>query len=233
MGVTLGYSGTHDSTATPVKTTLKEAGMCPVNVHWHLGSEHISAGQYDMEYTKDASNGPATSGYDARQPASGRKLLAGSGTVYLGGRCGGDSNAKYNSLTDPQKTDYAWKYCKDMVVGETYEVHWPHSDMGACNTKWQYQYPFYDGVLCRLGEEAYPGKGKFGLGTVGGENDPLSLPGQIGVQGQVFVVVNDEDYYYPDMLRGMIITDAGAIGPATTPATGPDANGVMGKEVTA
>merc|ERR1711990_752193 len=110
--VTLGYSGTHDSTATPVKTTLKEAGMCPVNVHWHLGSEHISAGQYDMEYTKDASNGPATSGYDARQPASGRKLLAGSGTVYLGGRCGGDSNAKYNSLTDPQKTDYAWKYCK-------------------------------------------------------------------------------------------------------------------------
>ena len=203
--VTLGYnSGTHASTATPVTTTLAEAGMCPVNVHWHLGAEHTSYGEYSVELAADANNGPSTAKYDARQPA-GRKLLAASGgTTYLGGRCN-----KYDSLTADQKKDYDWKYCKNMVVGETYEVHWPHSEMGACNTKWQYQYPFYDGVLCRLGEEAYPGKGKFGLGTVGEVADPLSLPGQIGVQGQVFVVVNDEDYYYPDMLRGMIVTDDG------------------------
>merc|ERR1711943_90836 len=64
--------------------------------------------------------------------------------------------------------------------------------------------------------------GKFGLGKVGETADPLSLPGQIGVQGQVFVVVNDENYYYPDMLRGMIVTD-----------DGPGSNTVMGKEVTA
>ncbi len=221
--VSLGYNqGTHmkegqNSLNTPVTTTLAEAGMCPVNVHWHLGAEHTSIDEYTVAHTADATNGPSTATYDARQPA-GRKLLASGGTTYLGGRC-----TKYPSLTADQKKDYDWKYCKKMVVGETYEVHWPHSEMGACNTKWQYQYPFYDGVLCRLGEEAYPGKGAFGLGKVGETADPLSLPGQIGVQGQVFVVVNDENYYYPDMLRGMIVADASAIG----------GNGVMGKEVTA
>lgn len=217
--VTLGYNqGTHNSDAKPVTTTLAEAGMCPVNVHWHLGAEHVSAGEYDMAHTAVSANGPSTAKYDARQPA-GRKLLAASGgTTYLGGRC-----THYPNLSTDQKKDYDWKYCKNMVVGETYEVHWPHSEMGACNTKWQYQLPFYDGVLCRLGEEAYPGKGKFGLGKVGDNADPVGLPGQIGVQAQVFVVVNDETYYYPDMLRGMIVTNDG-------PGT---ANAVMGKEVTA
>merc|ERR1711990_1121263 len=218
--VTLGYnSGTHASTATPVTTTLAEAGMCPVNVHWHLGAEHTSYGEYTVEHSAGGKNGPSTAKYDARQPA-GRKLLAASGgTTYLGGRC-----TKYDSLTADQKKDYDWKYCKNMVVGETYEVHWLHSEMGACNTKWQYQYPFYDGVLCRLGEEAYPGKGAFGLGTVGGDNIAGGLPAQIGVQGQVFVVVNDEDYYYPDLLRGMVVMKA---------ADSPGTNGDMGMEVTA
>merc|ERR1711990_1076532 len=27
----------------------------------------------------------------------------------------------------------------------------------------------------------------------------------VGVQAQVFTIVNDEDYYYPDLMRGMII----------------------------
>jgi hypothetical protein len=27
----------------------------------------------------------------------------------------------------------------------------------------------------------------------------------VGVQGQVFTIVNDEDYYYPDLMRGMIV----------------------------
>merc|ERR1711981_1237426 len=29
---------------------------------------------------------------------------------------------------------YEWKHCEGMVVGETYEVHWPHSAAGACGT---------------------------------------------------------------------------------------------------
>ena len=115
--------------------------MCPVNVHWHLGAEHTSYGEYTVEHSAGGKNGPSTAKYDARQPA-GRKLLAASGgTTYLGGRC-----TKYDSLTADQKKDYDWKYCKNMVVGETYEVHWPHSAAGDCGTKWQYQTPFYDGA---------------------------------------------------------------------------------------
>merc|ERR1712039_437613 len=31
-----------------------------------------------------------------------------------------------------------------------------------------------------------------------------STEASIGVQGQVFTIINDEDYYYPDLFRGMI-----------------------------
>jgi hypothetical protein len=54
--VTLGYRGTFpannpptgESLATagaPISTPYYMAGLCPVNVHWHLGSEHLSVGQ--------------------------------------------------------------------------------------------------------------------------------------------------------------------------------------------
>ena len=48
--------------------------------------------------------------------------------------------------------DYDWKYCSGMHVGYTYELHWPHSNMGDCPTaanpwpKWQYQSHFMDGA---------------------------------------------------------------------------------------
>jgi hypothetical protein len=73
-----------------------------------------------------------------------------------------------------------------MKVGETYEVHWPHSALGACGTVNQYQSPFYDGVFCFL-------------------TKLKSTNLQIGVQAQVFTIVNDENYYYPNLMRGMII----------------------------
>jgi hypothetical protein len=31
------------------------------------------------------------------------------------------------------------------------------------------------------------------------------LANAVGVQGQVFTIVNDESYFYPDMIRGMIV----------------------------
>ena len=34
---------------------------------------------------------------------------------------------------------------------------------------------------------------------------PLNTYQKIGVQGQVFTIVNDESYYYPDLIRGMIV----------------------------
>jgi hypothetical protein len=55
-----------------------------------------------------------------------------------------------------------------------------------CGTPWQYQSPFYDGVFCRPGMLS-------------------SRPQQIGVQAQVFTIVNDESYYYPDLIAGMIV----------------------------
>jgi hypothetical protein len=76
-----------------------------------------------------------------------------------------------------------------MQVGETYEVHWPHSAAGACGTQWQMQSPFYDGVFCRDG-----------IITIA----PLNTYQTIGVQSQTFVVVNDEAYYQPNLFQGML-----------------------------
>merc|ERR1719454_2769924 len=46
--VTEGYVGLIDNSATPpITTTYRAAGLCPVNVHWHLGAEHLSVGEYD------------------------------------------------------------------------------------------------------------------------------------------------------------------------------------------
>ena len=80
-----------------------------------------------------------------------------------------------------------------MTVGQTYEVHWPHSAAGACGTPNQYQTPFYDGVFCTGG-----------IITL----DPLNTYQKIGVQSQVYTIVNDEAYYYPDMMRGAIVDGA-------------------------
>merc|ERR1712078_551766 len=87
-------------------------------------------------------------------------------------------------------TPYDWKYCSGMEVGATYEIHWPHPAAGACGTPNQYQTPFYDGVFCRPGIISL---------------SPLNTFQKIGVQSQVFVIVNDESYYYPDLIRGMIV----------------------------
>merc|ERR1719335_1622982 len=46
--VTAGYTGSFDTSGRdPIKTAYYKAGLCPVNVHWHLGAEHRSNGQYD------------------------------------------------------------------------------------------------------------------------------------------------------------------------------------------
>jgi hypothetical protein len=165
----------------PIGTPYFQAGLCPVNVHWHLGAEHRSEGQFDENGT-----GPA----DAS-----RKLLA-EAEVRRGGRC------YHYDATDPKfTTAYDWKHCVDMKVGETYEVHWPHSAFGACGTPNQYQTPFYDGVFCALDQETAASVGSATTGDV----ELVSLNTQVGVQSQTFTIVNDEDYYYPDLMRGMIV----------------------------
>ena len=78
---------------------------------------------------------------------------------------------------------YHWKHCKHMHVGGTYEIHWPHSAAGMCGTKWQFQTPFYDGVLCN--DDA--------VASVWGAGDSslTQLPQYVGVEAQVFTITND------------------------------------------
>jgi len=180
--VTKGYKGSFDAgDRVPILEPYWKMGMCPVNVHWHLGAEHLSEGEYD-----ENGKGPSTDKYDEDKGER------------RGNRC------HYYDESDPKfTTPYEWKHCVGMIVGETYEVHWPHSAAGACGTPYQYQTPFYDGVFCNNGIISL---------------DPLNTYQKIGVQGQIYTIVNDEDYYYPDLMRGMIVS--GDIGKEITKYTG-------------
>lgn len=170
--VTQGYNGKLEVSSVPMTNAYFMEGMCPVNVHWHLGTEHYSKGEYDEDGT-----GPM-GGADG----DAHRELA--GDARLGYRC-----HHYDEAEPMFTEEYEWKHCVNMHVGETYEVHWPHSNMGACGTPNQYQTPFYDGVFCNFAT------------TFGG-----ALTGaKIGVQAQVFTIVNDETYYYPDLMRGMVV----------------------------
>jgi len=157
------FIGTKVTDAEPILTSYWQAGLCPVNVHWHLGAEHRSKGQFDED-----GKGPAT-------------VEEWAGRGRMGFRC-----QLYNKDDTKFTTKYLWQHCKHMQVGETYEVHWPHSAAGACGTINQYQSPFYDGIFCT-------------------DDVITSSNKQIGVQAQTFTIVNDEAYYYPDLFRGMIV----------------------------
>jgi len=177
--VTEGYIGSFDAgDRVPNTDPFFMDGLCPVNVHWHTGAEHLSVGQFDEE-------GHGPSGSDEHRNLSDERM---------GNKC-----HHYDEKDSKFTVPYEWNYCKDMHVGETYEIHWPHSAAGACGTPNQYQTPFYDGVFCMDGIISL---------------DPLNTYMKIGVQAQVFTIVNDEDYYYPDLFKGMIV------------------EGVMGKDVT-
>ena len=53
---------------------------------------------------------------------------------------------------------------------------------------------------------------------------------QIGVQSQTFTIVNDEDYYYPDLMRGMIV-EGTACGAEITGYTGSTTGTTRNNEV--
>ncbi len=176
--VTRGFKGEMTNTSeigTPLTSEFSETQMCTVNVHWHLGTEHYSLGEYDE-------NGDGPNGGGSGVPYRHREL---SETVRGGFRC-----HHYNKDDTKFTKEYDWKHCIGMEVGETYEVHWPASVFGSCGTVNQYQTPFEDGVLCRYKDKA---------------SDNLNdLAQKIGVQAQIFTVINDEAYFYPDMMRGWI-----------------------------
>jgi hypothetical protein len=62
-----------------------------------------------------------------------------------------------------------------------------------------------------------------GILNVGGDPQTPSFQAvahAIGVQGQVFTIVNDEHYYYPDLMRGMIYDAHNNMGVDITAYTG-------------
>eukprot|EP00588_Corethron_pennatum_P002451 CAMPEP_0194298004 /NCGR_PEP_ID=MMETSP0169-20130528/59919_1 /TAXON_ID=218684 /ORGANISM="Corethron pennatum, Strain L29A3" /LENGTH=423 /DNA_ID=CAMNT_0039047935 /DNA_START=768 /DNA_END=2036 /DNA_ORIENTATION=+ len=196
--VTKGYQGGMAVDHVPNTKNYWASSMCPVNVHWHLGTEHYSVGEYDEN--GDGPNGNIGleahsenhDDYHDGNSTGMRSLKADDDHHHVRGgfRC-----HHYDSGDEKFTKNYEWKHCKEMEVGETYEVHWPHSAAGACGTVNQYQTPFYDGVFCNLGLEA--------LGTL----QPQQIADAVGVQGQIFTIVNDETYFYPDLIRGWVVDD--------------------------
>ena len=181
--VTLGYVGQLDMTGIVDVSTdpFFKMGMCPVNVHWHVGAEHRSDGQYDENGV-----GPETE-IETDSRDGGRKLSS-LEEERRGFRC-----HHYDEDDKKFTKKFKWNHCdKNMEVGETYEVHWPHSSAGACGTVDQYQTPFYDGVFCNLSADAF------------GALSKQQIADNVGVQAQVFTIVNDESYFYPDLIKGMI-----------------------------
>jgi len=213
--VTKGYVGGMETDVVPNTNAYWASSMCPVNVHWHLGTEHYSMGEYD-EYgdgphggvaLKEHSDDPSdyddgkddyTAGEDDgkhNETDAGNARLRGrrlAGEVRGGFRC-----RHYDANDEKFTKEYEWKHCKGMEVGETYEVHWPHSAAGACGTINQYQTPFYDGVFCNLPEETFMEIAK----------EPQNIASAVGVQAQIYTIVNDESYFYPDMIRGWIVDE--------------------------
>eukprot|EP00931_Biecheleriopsis_adriatica_P019287 TRINITY_DN1318_c0_g1_i2.p1 TRINITY_DN1318_c0_g1~~TRINITY_DN1318_c0_g1_i2.p1 ORF type:complete len:384 (-),score=84.54 TRINITY_DN1318_c0_g1_i2:288-1439(-) len=191
--ITKGYVGGLDTgDRAPITTSYLEAGLCPVNVHWHLGAEHLSVGQMDTN-----GKGPGVAIGEMSDTKS-RRLAD---MVRQGLRC-----HHYDSSDPKFTTPYDWQHCIGMTVGETYEVHWPHSASGACGTPNQYQTPFYDGVFCMGLEKLGIGLSNASLPDMvqGNDGSPV-LSSKVAVQGQVFTIVNDESYYYPDLMRGWIV----------------------------
>ena len=218
--VTKGFVGLLDAKSrTPITQKYSDAGLCAVNVHWHLGAEHLSVGQYDEKGTgpttppakagrmlaaaadSSGSSGSSSSSGDPNEwlGSVASPLDSGSGEVTRPRASDKTAPVRsgfqchhYKTMTAPQMVEYDWKHCSHMHVGETYEVHWPHSAAGACGTEWQMQSPFYDGVFCRDG-----------IITIA----PLNTFEKIGVQAQVFTIVNDEaeEYVNMDLIKGMIV----------------------------
>jgi hypothetical protein len=206
----------------PILVDYSETDLCPVNIHWHKGSEHKSLGQFDEDgtgphnhtqgeiyqvpyagyYNEDATHRARrlkkesrrrrlAETYEHEEHTEGQGELGEDGEeetdgTRLGMQCHhyDESDAKFTTL-------YDWQYCKHMEVGQTYEVHWPHSAAGACGTDWQYQYPFYDGVFCTPGVISL------------GAEPAFNVNQKVGVEGQVFVIVNsEEEQYQHDLLWG-------------------------------
>jgi hypothetical protein len=116
--VTKGYVGNLDVNGTePNIKPYWQSNMCPVNVHWHLGSEHYSYGEFDEYGNGPHGNIPRPEWADRDLASTGTGDPEGEHQVPDGFRC------RHYDATDAKfTTPYNWQHCKGMEVGETYEV---------------------------------------------------------------------------------------------------------------
>jgi hypothetical protein len=81
--VTKGYRGKlHAGDRIPITESYDQVGLCPVNVHWHLGAEHLSAGEFDEKGSGPTDGGNLTIDHDDR-----RRLASPGSEERLGFRC--------------------------------------------------------------------------------------------------------------------------------------------------
>jgi len=181
--ITKGNVGLREPTGVLIED-YAEKGMCQTNVHWHLGAEHRSEGEYDVDGADFLANTYHGEDADVR-----RRLLSEEGEGPLPGYfCPG-----YDAEEPMYTEKYAWEYCVDMHVGLTYEVHWPHSSAGHCG----HLTDGLAGLFCQT-----------------------STPAFVGVQGQVFQIVNDDAYDVDDLVFGMITDSDSDIAKYTGSSTG-------------
>merc|ERR1712176_130143 len=127
--VTKGYQGGLEVDVVPNLKNYWQSSMCPVNVHWHLGTEHYSMGEYDemgdgpngnvglelasddpAEYHDGHSNKTHSDGN--KTDSDGYRRLAAMGEEVRGGfRC-----RHYNADDEKFTKPYEWKHCKNMEV---------------------------------------------------------------------------------------------------------------------
>ena len=96
--VTKGYvGGLEVGELAPNTKPYYQSAMCPVNVHWHLGTEHYSAGEYD-----EGGDGPH--GNQKRPDWAARERDLAEGKVRDGFRC-----HHYDAEDEKFTKEYDWK----------------------------------------------------------------------------------------------------------------------------
>merc|ERR1712019_33995 len=95
--VTADYNGELDAGGrTPLVEPYFKKGLCPVNVHWHLGSEHYSMGEYD-----ENGSGPEGHTVAADDSENDRRLAD---VARLGFRC-----SHYDKMDAKFTKEYVWQ----------------------------------------------------------------------------------------------------------------------------
>jgi hypothetical protein len=117
--ITKGYvGGLNVSSLVPNTKPYWQSSMCPVNVHWHLGSEHYSYGKFDEYGNAPHGNIPRPEWADRNLSTTDTEDVDAVHQVQDCFRC-----HHYDATDARFTTPYNWQHCKGMEVGKTYEVH--------------------------------------------------------------------------------------------------------------